>query len=139
MARMVVDLSDEQLMARFGSPMAQRALVEAMARTFQPSLAFGFEGRVVFELTGMAARSDASPSLSWTIEIRPNRAVVLRGAAPDAAASVRISVPSFVRLLAGELTPVGALVQRKVTASGDVVLASRMAEMFGGVNPLEST
>ncbi|MBV8160182.1 MAG: SCP2 sterol-binding domain-containing protein, partial [Acidimicrobiia bacterium] len=134
MSRMTADLSDEQLVARFGSPARLRMVLEAMAHTFQPSLAFGFQGRVVFELVTPAPGPAGGASTFWTVDIRENKAVVLKGAAADPAATVRLGVADYIRLVSGQLTPVGALVQRKVTAEGDVILASRLTEMFGGVD-----
>ena len=54
-----------------------------------------------------------------------------------AATTIHLGVADFVRLLTGDVTPVGAMVARKVRVEGDALLASRLTEMFGGVNPLE--
>jgi putative sterol carrier protein len=48
---------------------------------------------------------------------------------------VRLSLPDFVRLVAGELNPVGSLIEGQTEVEGDLPLASRLVEMFGGVSP----
>ena len=46
-------------------------------------------------------------------------------------------MPNFVRLLAGDLNPVAAFLDRKIAVEGDVITAVRLSEMFGGVVPAE--
>src|SRR6202011_2114045 len=42
--------TDDELVRRFGSDLAQRAVFTAMAKAFQPAMAFGFSGDLAFEL-----------------------------------------------------------------------------------------
>ena len=132
--RMVSGASDEKLERRFGSPLAQRAIFTAMARGFTPKMAFGFEGEVVYELIhsdGAARRG----SDSWTLEVRGNRAVARPGNGRKPAVTVRMTVPDFARLAAGETHPMTALLEGRTHVEGDFQVASRLTEMFGGPSP----
>jgi class 3 adenylate cyclase/tetratricopeptide (TPR) repeat protein len=131
-ARMIRDASDSELERRFGSPVAQRALLAALALSFQPAKAFGFEGDIDFELTHV---DDGRAPDNWTVQVSGKRARARRGSSARPAVRVRISVPDFVRSVAGELNPVGALIEGQTDVEGDLGVASRIVEMFGGVSP----
>jgi putative sterol carrier protein len=45
---------------------------------------------------------------------------------------VRLGAADFVRLVAGSLDPIVALRDNRLEVEGDVVVAARMDEMFGG-------
>jgi hypothetical protein len=126
--------SDDDVVRRFASPLAQRALLSAMAKSFQPARAFGFEGPIVFEVVVPVDGEDPLPSDWWTIEVRGRRASARPGRADDAPATIRTDLPTLVRLLSGELHPLQAVTERRVHVDGDAVLAGRIPEMFGGLD-----
>jgi hypothetical protein len=134
-ARLTRGDGDEELARRFGSAIAQRALFTAMAHAFQPARALGFEGSLVFELIPSHAGADPAASDWWTLEVRGRSASARRGrsAAPDV--TLHVTLADFARLVSGELDPVEALLDRRFDYEGDVLLASRLAEMFGAVEP----
>jgi hypothetical protein len=132
LARIVHGTPDEELERRFGSPVAQRALFTTLAISFQPAKAFGFEGDIDFELTH---QDDRRPPDEWTVRVIGRRARARRGSSERPAVRVRLSLPDFVRLVAGELNPVGSLIEGQTEVEGDLPLASRLVEMFGGVSP----
>jgi tetratricopeptide (TPR) repeat protein len=134
LARAMRGASDEQLQRRFGSPAAQRALFTAMALSFQPDKAFGFEGEIAFELGSASRSADAAPDC-WTLEVSGQRARARRGPGRDPAVTIRIGVPDLVRLATGQLNPVGALLEGITDVDGDITIASRIVEMFGGPSP----
>jgi class 3 adenylate cyclase len=126
---------DEDLERRFANPVALRAIFSAMCVGFQPSVALGFEGDIVIDLhRGDGERHAAG---SWTIEVGPKRASARRGPAEDPAVTVHVSVADFIRLISGELSGIGGMAQGRVDVDGDVLLAARMVEMFGGLTPAE--
>jgi putative sterol carrier protein len=49
--------------------------------------------------------------------------------------TIRIGVPDLVRLATGQLNPVGALLEGITDVDGDITIASRIVEMFGGPSP----
>jgi hypothetical protein len=108
-----------------------------MARSFQPAMAFGFSGDLVFEL--LPPDDEVNPGAAdwWTIEVRGRRAVARRGDSDNAAMTIHIGVADFVRLASGELHAVRALVDNTVEVDGDIFLAARLPDMFGIVEPIE--
>jgi hypothetical protein len=141
MARLVADASDSELEHRFGSPLALRALLTAMAKGFQPSMAFGFEGEIAFEISSATHAVDGPEAgvQWWTIHVMGARAVARHRTARDPAVTLHVTVPTLVRLVAGIVNPVTEWIEKRAQVSGDVTLANRMVEMFGGVAPLELT
>jgi hypothetical protein len=136
-------MSDAELERRFGSPLAQRALLTAMAKAFQPRLAFGFEGEIAIELehpsTPDLATAGGGPRGSdwWTLQVRRGKASATRGAAANPALTVHAPVPVFVRLASGLDTPAAAALWYRSRTEGDLLLGARLTEMFGAVNPAD--
>jgi hypothetical protein len=133
LSKMVADATDEELEERFQSRPVQRALFTAAAMTFVPEKAYGFQGTIAYELT-------CGPDLSgcvrepdhWTITITGDKATARRGKASSPAVSVRIGLADFVRVAAGEMNPVKAMLAGRIEVEGDVAVAGRLVEMFGG-------
>jgi class 3 adenylate cyclase/tetratricopeptide (TPR) repeat protein len=134
-AKLFGDASDEELERRFGSPLAQRAMLTAVARSFQPRLSFGFEGEIAYELTHSTRPGGSGESDWWTIRIEGGKAVARKRQAEAPAVTVHISVPVFVRLTCGEDNPVAAMLEERLMAEGDLMLGARLTEMFGAVSP----
>jgi class 3 adenylate cyclase/tetratricopeptide (TPR) repeat protein len=140
MARLVGDGTDSDLEKRFGSPLALRSLMTAMARGFQPSMAFGFEGEIQFEiLPSRSTRRDDDRTSEhwWTIEVHGTKATAKHRPADDPVVTLRASVADFVRLIAGAVNPVTMWIDKRAHVEGDITLANRLVEMFGGEEPLD--
>ncbi len=134
-ARLTRDDSDEELVRRFGSPLAQRALFRGMTAAFQPTMAFGFEGDVCIELRGRPEDLDVASDW-WTVQIRDGKATARPGGARDAALTLHATIPDFVRLVSGELSVAAAINARTLDIEGDVILAARLPQLFGAVRPM---
>jgi alkanesulfonate monooxygenase SsuD/methylene tetrahydromethanopterin reductase-like flavin-dependent oxidoreductase (luciferase family) len=138
LGRIVEGVSDAEVERRFGSAAAQRALFGGMARSFDPQMAFGFEGDIEYQLTrDPSGNGDgASPPGTdrWTIRITGDRARLIRGGGPDPAVRLRIGLADFVRIAAGE-SPAPAFLEGRVELDGDLAVARRLPEMFGGPSP----
>jgi SCP-2 sterol transfer family len=128
LARMVDGADDVGLERRFGRPRVQRILFRALAASFEPLAAEGFEGRLSYELTRPATGS--SP-YKWTVEVSGRRAHATPGGADDAALKIRMTVSDFVRIAAGTIDPAIPLLQDRASFKGDLALAARLPEMFG--------
>ncbi len=140
MARLVGDGSDTDLEKRFGSPLALRSVMTAMARGFQPSMAFGFEGEIQFEiLPSRSTRRDDDRTSEhwWTIEVHGTKATARHRPADDPLLTIHTSVADFVRLIAGAANPVTMWIDKRAQVEGDITLANRLVEMFGGEEPLD--
>ena len=132
-ARVVAGRSDQQLERIFGSQAAQRLIFAGMARAFDPSRALGFQGEIAYELTRSGAANGAPAR--WTLRVNGDRASAQPVAASDPALTVRMPVPDFARIVSGEIDPAVPIMEGRAELDGDLGLATRLGEMFGGPSP----
>jgi alkanesulfonate monooxygenase SsuD/methylene tetrahydromethanopterin reductase-like flavin-dependent oxidoreductase (luciferase family)/putative sterol carrier protein len=130
LARVVGDRDDAELERRFGARWVQRAMFGAMARAFVPEAAAGFEGRIAYEL----GRRNGPPD-RWTIEIRDGKASARGGNGHDPDVLLRMPVADFARLAAGTADPLVAFLEGRAEVEGNLDVARRLPEMFGGPSP----
>jgi hypothetical protein len=126
--RLISARSDDELERRFG-PAAQRVFFAAMVRAFDPKMAMGFAGELEFRLRR------AGEETPWTITITGDRARARPGAAKDAVVGIRTGVADFLRLVAGEAQPPALVLDGRLEINGDLAIAPRIGEMFGGPSP----
>ncbi len=135
MAELVRGGSDADLEQRFGSGLARRTLFGALARSFQPSMACGFEGDIAFRLLSDPTAGDHIDA--WTLRIQAGSATAISGASSSAGTTLTTTVADLVRFIAGEVHAVNAWGEGRVIIEGDLLLAARLTEMFGGTKPFE--
>jgi SCP-2 sterol transfer family len=128
LARIVDGADDASLERRFGSTIAQRAMFMGMARSFEPSAAGGFQGRLVYEL---ARPATGAGTTAWTIQVLDGAVCAQPGRADDAALTVRFPLADFVRVVAGLVEPAAPVLGGRASFEGDFGLAARLPEMFG--------
>ncbi|MCW2865704.1 MAG: flavin-dependent oxidoreductase, F420-dependent methylene-tetrahydromethanopterin reductase [Actinoallomurus sp.] len=128
-ARLVTSRSDHQLERGFG-PRAQRVFFAGMIRAFDPAMAMGFEGELEFRLC--RAATEETP---WTVDVRGGRARVRAGAADQPVVSIRAGAADFLRLVAGEAQAPALALDGRLEIHGDLAIAPRIGEMFGGPSP----
>jgi alkanesulfonate monooxygenase SsuD/methylene tetrahydromethanopterin reductase-like flavin-dependent oxidoreductase (luciferase family) len=114
----------------FGKPSAQRALFGVMARGFDPRKAGGFRGSVVYELSLADGTRRA-----WTIKVGDSRARVREGAAAGAAVVIRLPLADFVKIITNAEPFYPLILDGRMKMEGDLSVAFRLAEMFGGRSP----
>jgi alkanesulfonate monooxygenase SsuD/methylene tetrahydromethanopterin reductase-like flavin-dependent oxidoreductase (luciferase family) len=125
--RLTARASDDGIERFFARPGAQRALFGLMTRGFDPRKAAGFTGAVVYDLS----LSDGSRQ-AWAIEIGPARARVREGAVTGAALTIRLPLVDFVKIIMNVEYFYPLILDGRMTIEGDLNLAFRLAEMFGG-------
>jgi class 3 adenylate cyclase len=130
---------DEALERAFARPLAQRLMFTMMAGSFRPRLAFGFEGEVTYELSYRSDAMRGHEPATWTLSVKGRRARARRGPGRDPAAHIRMSVATLLRISFGEITSVAAMVAGLTDVRGDLTLASRLVEMFGGIAPVSAS
>jgi putative sterol carrier protein len=118
--------SDSQLEKTVGSGPGLRMLFKGMTGAFDASKAAGFTGEIAYELAG------SSGVQHWTVTVDEDRAVAEPRAAADAAVTMRVPLPVFIRIAAREVNPAKAMLEGDLVIEGDFVVAGRLAEMFGG-------
>lgn len=131
LARAVDGRPDEQLDRGMRLPLAQRALFTAMAQSYEPRMAFGFEGEIEYQLTSSANGGDPQ---RWTIAVRDGRATARPGKARKPAVTLRMPGANLLRLAAGA-NPGAVLLAGGVEVKGDFNVATRLPEMFGAPSP----
>ena len=124
LARLIRGRSDQQLerMMRFLAPV----IFKGMARAFRPDRAFGFSGEIEYDL------QSNGKSRKWVIRIADGKAIAERGSAQHPSVVLHMPAPTFARISAGILSPITAVLERKLDAEGDLGLVNRLSEMFGG-------
>jgi putative sterol carrier protein len=118
--------SDAQLERTVGSGAGLRTLFKAMEKQYVPDKSGGFEGEVAYVL------ETARGAKHWTVHIDHERATAAPRPAEDAAVTMTMPLPVFVRIGAGELNPARAMIDGELRIEGDFTVAGRLNEMFGG-------
>jgi alkanesulfonate monooxygenase SsuD/methylene tetrahydromethanopterin reductase-like flavin-dependent oxidoreductase (luciferase family)/putative sterol carrier protein len=116
---------DEQLDRMLGSPPVLRAVFAGMARTFRPDRAQGFQGGIQYELTG--SRGVAR----WGIKVAGSTASAVRGPVHDPAVTLTMSIPTFAKIVTGDVDGAKAFFEGRIKVQGDLSVAARLGEMFG--------
>jgi SCP-2 sterol transfer family len=117
--------NDEQLDKLMGSNAGLRVAFGGMERAFVPENSGGFRGAIQWEL-------ESSRGLrTWHVAIDDGRARARPGAVDDPKVTMKMSVPMFARVLAREVDPAKAMLEGRLTVTGDFAVASRIGPMFG--------
>ncbi len=125
--RAVSQASDQRLDRLFGGVTAQRTVFTLMASRLEAERAAGFSGSIGYDI-GLADGTRRA----WTIDVRNGKARARLGKPASPALTVSIGVPDFIRLIT-QAQPVYQLIaDGKVALDGDLGLAARLGDMFGG-------
>jgi alkanesulfonate monooxygenase SsuD/methylene tetrahydromethanopterin reductase-like flavin-dependent oxidoreductase (luciferase family) len=117
--------TDEQLDRFMGAGPGLRLIFKGMESAFVPEAARGFEGEIFYDLH---ASRGAQP---WTLSVDASRAVAEPRVASSPAVTLRADVAVFVRIAAGDLDPMRAMLDERLVVEGDLALAGRLDAMFG--------
>jgi alkanesulfonate monooxygenase SsuD/methylene tetrahydromethanopterin reductase-like flavin-dependent oxidoreductase (luciferase family) len=128
-ARLVHGRSDDRVDRMVGSPRMLEAVFGAMAKRFRPEKSGGFTGDIQYELTGRRGTQ------RWIVRVSAGGARCLSGRSANPALSIRTSVPTFARMIAGEIPPARAWFEGRIQIDGDFELAAKLGEMFGQSSP----
>ena len=144
--RFIEARSDEELERAFG-PAAQRVFFAGLVRGFDPVVAMGFEGRLEFRIRrhenghengqgrGDGRGHGEAEETAWTVDVRDGRARVVTGTAGDAVVSLSAGAADFLRLVSGEAHAPTLVLDGRLQIEGDLAMAPRIGEMFGGPSP----
>jgi alkanesulfonate monooxygenase SsuD/methylene tetrahydromethanopterin reductase-like flavin-dependent oxidoreductase (luciferase family) len=117
--------SDEQLDRLMGTGAGLRIAFGGMERAFVPENSGGFRGAIQWELEGSRGLQ------TWHVAIDDGRARARPGEVDDPKVTMRMSIPMFARVLAREVDPAKAMLEGRLTVTGDFAVASRIGPMFG--------
>jgi alkanesulfonate monooxygenase SsuD/methylene tetrahydromethanopterin reductase-like flavin-dependent oxidoreductase (luciferase family) len=133
LGKQVTCRSDAEIEKRFSRGLTQKALFAAMARAYVHEVSGNFEGDIVYELTHVA--NGKRPADVWTLRIRDGKASAVQGNGSAPKVLLRMPLSDFARIAGGDLHPALALMQGKIEIEGDLRVAARLGEMFGGPSP----
>jgi putative sterol carrier protein len=122
---MIRNRTDQELDAIFSTGPALEMVFKGLEKAFRPDRAKGFSGRIQYLLDGRAG------TRAWVLEISDGKIVATETTAPDARVTLKMSIPNFARLIAGQLPAGTALMDQKLIVEGDLDTATRLTEMFG--------
>jgi putative sterol carrier protein len=108
-----------------GSGPGLRLIFKGMESAFVPEAARGFTGEIFYDL-----RASRGPQ-PWTLSIDGSRAVAEARVSSSPAVTLRAEVAVFVRIAAGDLDPMRAMLDGRLEVEGDFAVAGRLDEMFG--------
>ena len=117
--------TDAQLDRIVGNRFTLGRIFRTMERQFQPSQAGAFQGEIQYVLTTHRAEHP------WVIDVHKGAATVRMGRTSKPALTLKLSVPTFARMLSGEVEPGRAWLEGQVQIEGDLPLAARLGDMFG--------
>jgi putative sterol carrier protein len=100
-------------------------IFNGMERNFRPDKSAGVKAEIQYEFR---VRGHAKP---WVVRIMDQTIRTGPGVSPKAALTLRMSLPTFAKIIAGEVPAPQAFMEGKIEIEGDVQLAMRMGEMFG--------
>jgi putative sterol carrier protein len=117
--------TDQQIDRTVGTNTGLRMIFNDMERTFRPDESVGVNADIQYEL-----RVDGQPK-RWVVRIVDRTIRTGPGVSPNPALTLRMALPTFARIIAGEVPGAQAFMEGKIEMEGDVQLAIRMPEMFG--------
>ena len=97
-----------------------------MTQRFRADRAGGFTGEIVYEL-----RTSDGRLKPWTVEVTRDRAQARPGRGADPRVTIRAAVADWVRIAGRDLNPAAALLTGRLQIEGDMLVATRLGEMFG--------
>jgi predicted DCC family thiol-disulfide oxidoreductase YuxK/putative sterol carrier protein len=117
--------TDDQLDRTLGTTIGLRGIFKGMERTFVPEKSDGVRADIQYELRvhGELKR--------WVVRIADRTITTGPGVSPKPALTLRMDLPVFARIIAGQIDAPQAFADGKIQLEGDVELAVKMAEMFG--------
>jgi alkanesulfonate monooxygenase SsuD/methylene tetrahydromethanopterin reductase-like flavin-dependent oxidoreductase (luciferase family)/putative sterol carrier protein len=122
---MIRNRTDMELDAIFSAGTGLAMIFRGMEEAFRPERAQDFQGRVQYVLDGRAG------TRTWVLDISDGQLKVEEAAVDDALVTLRLGIPTFARMTAGQLSPGAALMDGKLVVEGDLAAALRLGEMFG--------
>jgi putative sterol carrier protein len=98
-----------------------REFFEGLSERIDPERAQGLDASYRFDVEGAG---------TWRLEADGDRVVVSESDAP-ADCVIRTDERTFLRIVGGEQSPMGAYMTGKVRVEGDLGLALKLRELFG--------
>ncbi|MGH1461804.1 MAG: SCP2 sterol-binding domain-containing protein [Neptuniibacter sp.] len=96
-------------------------IFEDMQGRFNAEAAFGVHAVLQFEI---------SEGEAWVVSVMDEKCTVYEGQAEDPAATLKLDTETLKEVLSGETDGMQAFISGRIQAEGDIILATRLAEIF---------
>jgi SCP-2 sterol transfer family len=123
----IAHVHDRVLELTLGSRLGIHTILAVMSRQFVPSAAEGFVGSICYELR----RHNGATIEGWDLRITPSAAHASPGFPTNPAVTLKLTVGDFVRFNLGAVSPVTLLTEERLRLDGDLMVAAKLAPMFG--------
>ncbi|HVN06374.1 MAG TPA: LLM class flavin-dependent oxidoreductase [Bryobacteraceae bacterium] len=123
-ARMVRARDDRKLDRLMRFRLVQGSIFKGMRKAFHPERAQDFAAEVQYELKGAAG------TVRWLVRIANGRIDTAPGKSANPMLTFRMSLPTFARIAAGEISPVTAMLERRLDVDGDIGKLAQFTELF---------
>ncbi len=124
--RFVARSNDRRLERTAGSRPGLVVVFSVMEQRYVPEKAMGFTGDIQWDL-----RMSDGEVRRWTVTVTPSGAQARAGHSEDPKLTLRLGIGDFLRVAAGELNPIQAVMTGRLDLRGDFGVATRLADMFG--------
>jgi len=127
LAALIEGRSDEEItrgVEERGVESVLDGIFQGMAEAFLPDKAAGQSAVVQYDVTVAGAPRN------YQLRIGGGRCEVVKGRADPPRVTLTLSLPDFLRLVAGKLPPVEAFMTGKLKLQGDVMIATAMQSWF---------
>lgn len=126
LAKLVEGRSDEEINGAVGGNVDEvlDQIFQGMKDSFQADRAAGQTAVVQWDVTA------ADGTRSYQLQVDNGSCEVAKGAAEAARVTLGLSLPDFLRFIAGVLEPMQAFMSGKLKLSGDMMFAQSMAAWF---------
>ena len=124
---MIQGRSNEQITAGVetrGAEKVLRTVFDGMAEAFMPERAAGEDAVIQYHVTV------GEKAYSYRLKVANGKCEVMQGAGGPARVTLSMAVPDFLRLVAGELGGIWALMTGKLKVGGDMLFARTMQGWF---------
>ena len=101
---------------------ASQAL-KALSESVDPQKLMGLEATVLFDLSGEGGGQ-------WTATIADGKFSVTEGVSASPNVTLKMAATDFLALANGDLNPVMAFMQGRLTVEGDMAMAMRLQALF---------
>jgi putative sterol carrier protein len=96
-------------------------LLEEMQKRFDPNAADGMDSVFQYDITDIG---------SWQIEIKDSTCNITEGTQSDPNVTLSMDLETLASVLSGETDGMQAFMSGSIQATGDIMLATRLADLF---------
>lgn len=98
-----------------------KSILDEMQQRFNPDAAGGLDAIFQYDITDNG---------SWQVEIQNGTCQITEGTPSDANVTLSMNLDTLTAVMSGELDGMQAFMSGDIQATGDIMLATRLAEIF---------